>query len=90
MNSGKTPTIDADDLPQPLQGQDWDGLEAGEILPDHPDGGNDLDSDLDDGELPDEDDDNPMQESDEALPDDEDEAILRRNPSKEGGRFDDV
>ncbi len=42
------------------------------------------------GELPDEDDDNPYQESDEALPDDLEEAVLRKDPSKEGSRFDEV
>jgi hypothetical protein len=42
------------------------------------------------GDLPEEDDDNPFQESDEALPDDLDEAVLRKDPSKEGSRFDEV
>lgn len=42
------------------------------------------------GELPDEDDDNPYQESDEALPGDLEEAVLRKDPSKEGSRFDEV
>lgn len=42
------------------------------------------------GELPDEDDDNPYQESDEALPDDLEEAVLGKDPSKEGSRFDEV
>ena len=37
-----------------------------------------------------EEDDNPYQESDEALPDDKEEAAIRRNPSREGGRFDEV
>ena len=34
--------------------------------------------------------DNPYNKSDEALPDDEDESSISRNPSKEGGRFDEV
>ncbi|SMH40246.1 hypothetical protein [Mesorhizobium australicum] len=42
------------------------------------------------GELPEEDDDNPYQESDEALPDELEEAVLRKDPSKEGSRFDEV
>lgn len=42
------------------------------------------------GELPEEDDDNPYQESDEALPDELEEAVLQKNPSKEGSRFDEV
>lgn len=43
-----------------------------------------------DGELPGEDDDNPYMDSDEALPDDAEERAIRRNPSKEGGTFDEV
>jgi hypothetical protein len=43
-----------------------------------------------DGELPGEEADNPYQRSDEALPDDEAEAVIDRNPSREGGRFDEV
>ncbi|MBB3947262.1 hypothetical protein GGQ73_003228 [Rhizobium skierniewicense] len=35
-------------------------------------------------------DDDPYQESDEALPDDDEEKVLDRNPSLEGGAFDDV
>jgi hypothetical protein len=42
------------------------------------------------GELPEEDDDNPYQNSDEALPDDEEEKVISRNPSKEGGLFDEA
>jgi hypothetical protein len=40
------------------------------------------------GDLPGEDEDNPYQNSDEALPDDEEERRLGRNPSREGGLFD--
>lgn len=43
-----------------------------------------------DGELPEEDDDNPYQESDDALPDDLEEAVLSKDPSKEGSRFDEI
>lgn len=42
------------------------------------------------GEVEEEDDDNPYQESDEALPDDAEEAAISRNPSREGGRFDET
>ncbi len=35
-------------------------------------------------------DDDPYQESDEALPADEEEKVLDRNPSMEGGKFDEV
>ncbi len=34
--------------------------------------------------------DDPYQESDEALPDDEEERVIDRNPSGEGGAFDDL
>lgn len=43
-----------------------------------------------DGELPEEDDDNPYQENDDALPDDLEEAVLSKDPSKEGSRFDEI
>ena len=35
-------------------------------------------------------DDDPYQESDDALPDDDEEKVLNRNPSMEGGKFDEV
>ncbi len=35
-------------------------------------------------------DDDPYQESDEALPDDAEERVINRNPSREGGTFDEV
>ena len=68
---------------------DWDAVDGGKILPDSVA----VDSDpLDEpqGELPEEDDDNPFQESDEALPDDEEERALARDPSREGSRFDEI
>ncbi|WP_320199241.1 hypothetical protein RMR16_002950 [Agrobacterium sp. rho-13.3] len=34
--------------------------------------------------------DDPYQESDDALPDDEEERVIDRNPSREGGKFDEV
>ncbi|WP_274631396.1 hypothetical protein [Arvimicrobium flavum] len=40
--------------------------------------------------LPEEDDDNPYQDSDQALPDDAEEETISRNPGKEGGLFDEV
>jgi hypothetical protein len=42
------------------------------------------------GELEEEDDDNPYQNSDEALPDDEEERAITRHPSREGGLFDEI
>lgn len=84
-----------EDGPQ-LEQQDWDALEGaapfagrvpadenGRPLPELP-------LDEPDGELPGEEADNPYQRSDEALPDDEAEAVIDRNPSREGGRFDEV
>jgi len=72
-----------------IEQQDWDALEGGRILPDsvatNGDPGDDAEAQ---GALPEEDDDNPYQESDEALPDDEEERVLSRDPSKEGSRFD--
>ncbi|MCM2433635.1 hypothetical protein [Agrobacterium rosae] len=35
-------------------------------------------------------DDDPYQESDDALPDDVEEKVLDRNPSREGGKYDEV
>lgn len=43
-----------------------------------------------DGDLPEEDDDNPFQESDEALPDDLEERVLDKDPSRQGSRFDEI
>jgi hypothetical protein len=34
--------------------------------------------------------DDPYQESDEALPDDAEERVINRNPSREGGTYDEV
>lgn len=50
----------------------------------------DLEDDEPDGSLPEEDDDNRYQDSDDALPDDLEEAVLDKDPSKEGSRFDEV
>ncbi|MBZ9708164.1 hypothetical protein FJ970_28060 [Mesorhizobium sp. B2-1-8] len=66
-----------------VEQQDWDALAGAKILPD--------DVEVEDeaeGDLPEEDDDNAYQESDEALPDDIEEAAISRDPSREGGRFD--
>lgn len=73
-----------------LEQQDWDAVETGTVLPDS------LPEDLAPG--PDsaaagdvsEDDDNPYQNSDEALPEDGEEAVIARDPSREGGRFDEI
>ncbi len=67
---------------------DLDAVVSGDILPDSapPDAG--LPGET--GAAPEEEDDNPCQHSDEALPDDVEEAVIRRNPSREGGLFDEV
>jgi hypothetical protein len=70
-----------------IEQQDWDAIKSGEIVPE----GVRADGDISyppstierSGDLPEEDDDNPYQESDEALPDDVEEAVLSRDPSKE-------
>ncbi|RWQ40891.1 MAG: hypothetical protein E5Y88_09490 [Mesorhizobium sp.] len=67
-----------------IEQQDWDAIKGGKILPDSVPGNGDIRYDLEkEGELPEEDDDNPYQDSDEALPDDEEEGALARNPSKQ-------
>lgn len=74
-----------------LEEQDWEAIESGALTPDSMPENGDLRYDSPrDGELPGEDEDNPYQNSDEALPEDRDEAALARDPSKEGGRFDEV
>ncbi|RUX04484.1 hypothetical protein EN784_24300 [bacterium M00.F.Ca.ET.141.01.1.1] len=89
MDPRKTeqPAVQAEDPGEtegPAMGQqDWDALEGAKILPD-----NAAVEDEAEGDLPEEDDDNPYQESDEALPDDVEEAVISRDPSREGGRFD--
>jgi hypothetical protein len=78
-----------------------EGIEAIDDIPD-PEimpGNGDVRPEVDPGRSPDqppggtmpsleEDDDNPYQGSDDALPDDEEEGRLRRNPTREGGLFD--
>lgn len=74
-----------------LEEQDWDAIRSGRIAPDSVPENGDLRYDADpSGALPEEDDDNPYQQSDEALPDEREEAAIRRNPGKEGGRFDEI
>ena len=81
-----------------IEEQDWEAMEGADIEPvSVPDNG-DLRYDPQEdeksgqlpGDLPGEDDDNAYGESDEALPDDEDESSISRNPSKEGGLFDEI
>ena len=68
-----------------LEQPDWDDIEGATGLADEMD-----ENDEPTGELPEEDDDNPDQESDEALPDDLEERVLYKDPSKESERFGEV
>lgn len=83
-------------LQEPTRGpqfeqQDWEAMESGTIAPDGVSENGDFRYDEEpDGELPEEDDDNPYQESDEALPEDKEERVISRAPSKEGSLFDEV
>lgn len=79
-----------EDIPA-LEEQDWDALAGEAAAPDGAPENGDRRYDAErSGEAPEEDDDNAYQNSDEALPDDREEAAITRNPSKEGGRFDEV
>lgn len=74
-----------------LEEQDWEAIESGAMTPDSIPENGDLRYDVErSGEAPEEDDDNPYQNSDEALPEDGEEAALTRDPSREHGRFDEV
>ncbi len=87
MNAEHKKLIDAPTIAQP----DWDAIEAGDLTPESaPQNGDLRYPEHESGELPEEDDDNPYQESDEALPDDREEAALKRDPGKESGLFDEV
>ena len=71
-----------------IQQQDWDALEGAPVLPDSVPENGDIRYDVEtDGELPEEDDDNPDGESDEALPDDEEEQAIKRDLSGLGERY---
>lgn len=76
-----------------LEQQDWETLEGGELEPvSVPENGDLRYAEKDDensGELPEENDDNPYQESDAALPDDSEEQAIARNPSLDDRRFHD-
>lgn len=76
--------------------QDWDSIEGAApdtgIMPGDGDEGEGIESAVRsgteaDGDLPEEDDDNPDQESDEVLPDDEEEQAIRRDMGGSGIRY---
>jgi hypothetical protein len=72
--------------------QDWDEVGTDEVTPTSTPQNADLryDKRHESAELPEEDDDNPYQESDEALPNDREERAITRDPGKESGLFDEV
>lgn len=75
-----------------IEKQDWDALEGGEPEPvSVPENGDFryAESDEFSGELPEENDDNPYQESDAALPDDSEEQAIAQNPALDDRRFHD-
>ncbi|QPC91581.1 hypothetical protein [Mesorhizobium sp. INR15] len=89
MNPHKTRIDDGQIEAPSIEEQDWDALKGAKIPPDtisEDDGGaSSIEKDRD---LAEEDDDNAYQNSDDALPDDEEERAISRDPSREGGRFD--
>jgi hypothetical protein len=91
-NDNKRPPDAEADGPA-LEQQDWTDLEGATDSVSTPQNG-DLryarSEGLQPGDLPGEDDDNPYQESDEALPPDSEEGAIRRDPTKEKDRFDEV
>jgi hypothetical protein len=86
----KQSALDAAKEAPELEQTDWDDIEAADPF--------EPEAELEDeeiegevpGELEEEDDDNPYQESDEALPDDLEEKVIQRDPSREGSRFDEI
>jgi len=69
---------------------DWERELRRGITPESIADDSELQLDEPDGALPEEDDDNPYQDSDAALPDDLEERVISRNPGKEGSRFDEI
>lgn len=79
----------AKDAPE-LEQTDWEDIEAADpFAPEAEAEEQEIEGEVP-GDLPEEDDDNPYQESDEALPDDLEEMVIQRDPSREGSRFDEI
>ncbi|MGV1907938.1 hypothetical protein [Agrobacterium cavarae] len=78
----REPLESEDALDQAVSDLDVEELPAKGEIP------QELEHEIEEDELETEDD--PYQESDEALPDDEEERVIDRNPSREGGAFDEV
>jgi hypothetical protein len=79
----REPLLESEDaLDQAITGLDVEELPAKGEIP------QELEHEIEEDEL--DTDDDPYQESDEALPDDAEERVIDRNPSREGGAFDEV
>lgn len=79
----REPLLESEDaLDQAVSDLDVEELPAKGEIP------QELEHEIEEDELETEDD--PYQESDDALPDDEEERVIDRNPSREGGAFDEV
>ncbi len=79
----REPLLESEDaLDQAVSDLDVEELPAKGEIP------QELEHEIEEEELETEDD--PYQESDEALPDDAEERVIDRNPSREGGAFDEV
>ncbi len=79
----REPLLPSEDaLDQTVTGLDVEGLPAKGEIP------QDFEHEIEETEMETEDD--PYQDSDEALPDDAEERVIDRNPSREGGAFDEV
>ncbi|MGP4803565.1 hypothetical protein ACSV5G_07300 [Agrobacterium cavarae] len=78
----REPLESEDALDQAVSDLDVEELPAKGEIP------QELEHEIEEDELETEDD--PYQESDEALPDDAEERVIDRNPSREGGAFDEV
>jgi hypothetical protein len=84
---------EADPIEGPtIEQEDWEAIEGGELVSESAPDNGDLryEPENQSGEHPEEDDDNPYQESDEALPEEKEEKLLNRDPGKEGTRFDEI
>jgi len=79
----REPLLESEDaLDQAVSDLDVEELPAKGEIP------QELEHEIEEDELETQDD--PYQESDEALPDDAEERVIDRNPSREGGAFDEV
>jgi len=84
MDPRKTPESNPEDVAEDapaLEQQDWDAVVTGDLIPD---------SIAETGDLPEEDDDNPYQNSDEALPDDREEVAISRDTSRKDDPLDEI